>query len=106
MQEDLHHLCVRCGAKHMEANPLKCEALYCYPCRMRRPLTLPDLTLDGTPLPVVGDSKLLGVHISSDLKWELHIKKIIAQANKCIFILIMAKKFRFSIPTLITLYQW
>ena len=73
---------------------------------MRRPLTLPDLTLNGTSLPVVGDCKLLGVHISSDLKWDLHIQKIIAKANKCIFILIMARKFRFSIPTLITLYQW
>ena len=31
MQEDLHLLCVQCGAKHMEANPLKCEALYYSP---------------------------------------------------------------------------
>ena len=88
----------------MEANPIKCEAMYSMPTK--RPLTLPDLQLNGTPLPVVQECKILGVHLNSELNWNTHIKNIIKKANKCIFILIKAKKFRFSLATLVTLYSW
>ena len=66
---------------------------------LRRPLTLPDLTPNGTPLPVVTECKLQGVYINSNLKWDTHVQKIIAKANKCIFVLVTAKKFGFSTAT-------
>ena len=34
------------------------------------------------------------------------MSEIIKKANKCIFILIQARKFRFSTASMVTLYQW
>ena len=88
----------------METNPLKCQAMH----RLlpNRPLTLPDLQLDGTPIPVVHECKLLGVWLNSGLDWSTHVRKIIQKANKSIFILIRGKKFHLSLSSLVTLYQW
>ena len=62
--------------------------------------------MDGTPLPVVHEVKLLGVYLNSELTWSTHVEKIIKKANKSIFILIKAKKFHLSLKSLVTLYQW
>ena len=90
----------------METNPVKCEALYAIPSKRKRPIVLPDLQINGTPLPVVHQCKLLGVHINSELNWDTHVAEIIAKANRCIFILITAKQFQFSLNSLKTLYIW
>ena len=90
----------------MEANPIKCQAMYSAPAKRRGPIVLPDLTIDGTPLPVVYQCKLLGVHMNSALNWNTHVSEIISKANRCIFILITAKKFRFNLKSMITLYIW
>ena len=106
MQNNLDTLNEHCQDKNMETNPVKCESLYTIPPRRKRPIVLPDLTLDGTPLPVVHQCKLLGVHINSELNWNTHVAEMIAKANRCIFILITARKFQFSIKSLLTLYIW
>ena len=80
--------------------------MYGIPPKRRRPLVLPDLTIDGTPLPVVHQCKLLGVHLNSKLDWSTHVAEITKKAGKCLFILIQARKFGFSHASLITLYQW
>ena len=104
LQNNLNLLSKQCKDKNMEPNPIKCEALYSNPTK--RPLVLPDLHLDGTPLPVVHECKLLGVHLNSGLDWKTHTREIIKKANKSIFILIRAKKFGVCIETLMTLYEW
>ena len=88
----------------MEPNPIKCEALYSIP--PKRPLVLPDLHLNGTPLPVVDECKLLGVYLNSGLNWNTHVEKIVNKASSSIFILIRAKKFQVAMSTLATLYMW
>ena len=103
LQNNLNLLSKQCKDKNMEPNPIKCEALYSNPTK--RPLVLPDLHLDGTPLPVVHECKLLGVHLNSGLDWKTHTREIIKKANKSIFILIRAKKFGVCIETLMTLYE-
>ena len=70
------------------------------------PLVLPDLTLNGVPLPVVDECKLLGVYINNGLNWNSHVTHLLAKASKCLFVIIQAKKFQFSTHTIITLYQW
>ena len=106
MQGGLDTLSEDAEAKHMEANPLKCEALYVIPPQRKRPITLPDLQLNGTPLPVVTTCKLLGVHLNTHLNWNDHVIHMVKKATKCIFILHRAKKFNFSTRSLLTLYQW
>ena len=51
MQENMENLSIQCNEKHMETNPIKTEVMYSMP--PKRPVTLPDLKLNGTPLPVV-----------------------------------------------------
>ena len=106
IQQNLDTLNEEVSNKNMETNPIKCESLYAIPSKRKRPITLPDLKINGTPLPVVHQCKLLGVHINSGLDWNTHIAEIIAKANRCIFILINARKFQFSLKSLVTLYTW
>ena len=104
MQENLDSLTEECTDKDMETNPVKSEVMYM--CPVLRPLVLPDLHIDNTPLPVVSECKLLGVHITNNMNWNKHVNEIISKAMKCIFILIHARKFQFSTRTLLTLYIW
>ena len=71
LQQNLDHLKFQCRDKNIEPNPIKCQAMYTI--TVKRPLTLPDLQIDGTPLPVVHECKLLGVHLNSGLNWNTHV---------------------------------
>ena len=104
MQRQINTLTAECKDKDMETNPIKSEGLYM--CPVLRPLVLPDLHIDGTPLPVVSECKLLGVHITDNMNWKKHVSEIKSKANKCIFILIRARKFQFTVKTMLTLYIW
>ena len=42
-----------CIEVNVTPNPIKCENMYSMP--PKRPIVLPDLTLNGTPLPVVSN---------------------------------------------------
>ena len=89
----------------METNAGKSEVLYPL-LPKNRPIVLPDLQLCGEPLPVVQQVKLLGVHLNNTLTWSCHVDYIIKKASKSIFILIRARRFRFSHHTMCTLYIW
>ncbi len=39
-------------------------------------LNIPNLIIDGAVIEHVSTSKLLGVYISDDLTWDVHIKEI------------------------------
>ena len=104
LQDNLNNLEDQCQKKNMEPNPVKSAAMYSMP--PKRPITLPDLHLNGVPIPVVDECKLLGVHLNSGLNWKTHVDKMLKKANKTIFILIRAKKFQFSLPSLVMLYEW
>ena len=93
IQQDLDTLATECHDKGMETNPVKCEVMHTiFPLR---PITLPDLTLNGVPLPVVHEVKLLGVHLNDRLTWTTHVDHVLNTARKRFYILYQAKKFRF-----------
>ena len=48
--------------------------------------------------------KLLGVHLNSNLTWSTHVDAITSKANRCIFMLIQAKKFHFSTDSALAIY--
>ena len=106
IQVDLDRLSGECQDRGMEPNPLKCEVLHTIPTRRRRPAEVPELTLDGITILVVDTVKLLGVHLNDRLDWKTHVKNMLTKANKCIFVIHRAKKFNFSIKTILTLFQW
>ena len=104
MQTYLDGLVQDCSDADVTTNPVKCECMHT--CTAKRPLTYPDLHLNGTPLPLVQEVKLLGVYLNDELTWKTHIQHLVTKANKCVFILLRGKKFRFTIKSLHTMYQW
>ena len=104
IQPDLNVLNTQCTDKNMRNNPLKSEVMhYCPP---KRPIVLPDLHLGDVSLPVVQQCKLLGVHLTTEMNWNLHVAEIIKKANKSIYMIRRAKQFQFSLHSLATLFQW
>ena len=57
-------------------------------CINTKGLSLTTVTVDdGTPLRQVNSVRLLGVTLSSDLKWDVHVNLAIKKASKRIFVL-------------------
>ena len=56
------------------------------------PHSLPALVIGDESLEVVHTVKLLGVHLSADLKWSTHINSICAKASKRLFALRILKR--------------
>ena len=81
LQADIDQL--QLWEKHwsMELNPEKCELL-----RITRKRTTIEqqYTLHGKVLKEVKNTNYLGVHLSSDLKWNCHIDKITSRVNRAL----------------------
>ena len=71
-----------------------------------RPIVLPDLKLNGTPLPVVSKIKLLGVHMNAQLDWNDHVEHMVKKARKSFFMLYRARNFDFSAKAMYIQYVW
>ena len=108
-QQDLDALARECIKKLMETNPVKCEVMHAHFAqpikRQPWPLVLPDLTLNGEPLPVVDECKLLGIYINDRLDWTTHIQHLLTKASKCLFTIIQAKKFQFKLDSILKIYE-
>ena len=102
-QQRLDELSTQCRDKHMVTNPIKCEALYA--CPMKRPWVFPDLQLNGEPLPIKYEIKLLGVYLNAQLNWDTHMDHLITKANRMIYVLYRANQFGFTTDTTLYLYQ-
>lgn len=63
-------------------------------------LNFPPLEVDGKELPDTNCAKILGVMISSDLKWNNHIVFCIKKANKHLCFVVLLKGLMFPIMTL------
>ena len=104
MQPMLDTLSTDCADSLMIIHAFKCAAMHIIPSK--RPIVLPDLHLNDTPLPVVTECKLLGVHLNNEMTWTTHVNYILSRARKNFFILYRARKFTFSHDTLLILYHW
>ena len=54
------------------------------------------LTVNGKKLPVVKNAKILGLTISSNLKWTDHINEVIKNGNKRLYFIILLKRAKIS----------
>ena len=68
------------------------------------PFPLVPLTLGGSVIERVVTYKLLGVYISDDLSWNVHIEHIVKKANKCLYALRALKKSGLTITQLVQVY--
>ena len=66
---------------------------------------VPTFTLDGAPLEVVYETKLLGLTLTSDCKWEANTKNIVQKGNSRLWFLRRLKILGASQKTLIDIYK-
>ena len=62
------------------------------------------LKVDGNELPVTDCAKILGVMISSDLKWNNHIVDCIKKANKRLYFIVLLKRARVPLNDIVNFY--
>ena len=61
-------------------------------CFAKYPPVLQPLTIDNVPLDCVQSTKLLGISIQSNLKWDLHVGTICRKASKRLYALRCLKR--------------
>ena len=65
---------------------------------------MPALVLDGNVVKRVDHVKLLGVTLSHDFTWNLHVDNIVQKAGKLVYMLYQLKRAGVSQADLITIY--
>ena len=79
------------SSKGMRLNPKKCRELVINFLQYL-PASPGMLHIDGSPVRRVETYKILGVHLSSDLTWNVHIEYIVKKASKRLYALRSLKK--------------
>jgi hypothetical protein len=74
----------------LSLNPTKCQAIQvCFKREIPNPT---ELKIDGVPLNIVPEAKILGVWLQKDLKWEKHLDEMTKKANQKLYMLKLLKK--------------
>ena len=73
---------------------------------VKDPKLLGPLTVNSLPLESINTTKLLGVHLSSDLKWSTHVEAVCAKATKRLFALRSLKRSGVSPRDLRSVYSY
>ena len=77
----------------MKINGEKCQILISNFSRDTAISPADDVTINNTSIPIVTSLKLLGVHITSDLKWDTHVRHITKTASRKLFMLSTLRQF-------------
>ena len=66
--------------------------------------TIPNVKIDGIDVEQVDHAKLLGVTISHDLYWNMHVENILKKAGKRLYMVYQLKRAGISQSDLVTVY--
>ena len=86
----------------MRLNPRKTKEMLIH--FRKKPLNVPLITINNTPLQRVSCFKLLGVWLSDDLKWDYHVDKLVSKGSQRIYYLKQLKKSGLSMDDLLCFY--
>ena len=64
----------------------------------------PPIYVNGKPLEVVEEAKLLGLTITSDLKWNKHVSNIVSKCSKRLYLLVQLKRAKVPKKDIIQFY--
>jgi hypothetical protein len=87
---------------NMRLNPSKCMSMEIN--FSKNPTTAPPLKLCGQDLQCTNVVNILGVKISNNLKWDIHVGDMIKRASGRLFLLTTLKRFGLSTQDLITIF--
>ena len=102
IQDNLNEFGEWADMNKMNLNAKKC--MFMDVSFSRTPLELKPLKLCGEELQSTDVVKILGIKISRDLKWDVHISDIIKKASGRLFMLTTLKRFGLPIDDLKTIY--
>ena len=83
-------------------NENKCKELRIDFAKNRNPF--PPIKINGKPLQVVEEVKLLGLTIANNLKWNSHVNNIVAKSSKRIYLLVQLKRAKVAIQDILQFY--
>ena len=87
---------------HLQLNPTKCKEICT--CFKHTPPSFPGVSIEGVEFETVSSAKVLGVTISSDLKWSAHIDSITTKAAKRLYLLRQLKRAGIAPSDLVLFY--
>ena len=103
LQKSMDYLLTWCDHNHMKMNPPKCAQMNV--CFLRVPQIYPAVSTGNHELATVKATKILGVIIQNDLKWDQNINNIIKRANSKIHMLRLLKRHGLPYDDLLTIYM-
>ena len=102
LQQDLIHLQHWSRCNDMKVNPEKTKSMVI--SFTKKQLNLPSLILNDVPIEQVKSAKLVGVHISNDLRWQTQVNHMCSKASKRIFMLTHLRRSGASSEDLLHIY--
>ena len=102
MQEHLDNFEEWAATNNMKLNPKKCASMK-VSFLLNNPQE-PPLTISNIPLQEVQVAKILGVNISDDLRWSVHVAEILKKANGRLYMLKLLKRFNLPHDDLVTIF--
>ena len=91
------------SARGMRLNPKKCKELRINFLEYS-PFTPPTLDLGGVSVQLVDNYKLLGVYITSNISWNVHVDHMLKKANKRLYALRVLRKAGVPKTDLVSIY--
>ena len=62
------------------------------------------ITVNGKEFEIVSHAKILGLTVSSDLKWTAHVEKIVSKATKRLYLITQLKRAKVPTEDIIQIY--
>ena len=87
----------------MVVNKDKFQIMHFYTAK--KPLVLPDITFNGTSIPITNTSKLLGVKISPCLTWKEQVCYMVTRGSKALYMLHIMKRYNPPQEQLLKVYM-
>jgi hypothetical protein len=79
MQSDVSDLYTWSQENHLKLNPSKCKSMQF--CFKKSPPQAPSLLIGDNELEVVSETKLLGLWVQNDLKWDKQVKTMVSKGS-------------------------
>ena len=99
IQEAVDSLSRQSSLHDFHLNEIKCKELRI--CFCKTSPTLDPVKVNGRPLEIVSSAKILGLNVSDDLKWNVHIAELVKKASSRLFSLKQLKRSAVALSELI-----
>ena len=90
IQEIVDRLVKKTHEDKFQMNESKCKEIRISFAKTEK--VLDPITINNSPLEVVKEAKILGLNISNNLKWNIHVTEIVKKASKRIYFLTQLKR--------------